>query len=86
MSAFAVTSGLYLRAAVIAYEQSSQLGFSAVMYAAGQRDLRDEAWSLFRRLFLIRRIQFESREHCVMALLLMAEICEDEENEEEGQL
>lgn len=89
MSSFAITSGHYLRAAVLAYESSSQQGFFEVMHATGSldREAAWEAWSLFKSLFLpVDRLQFESRDHCVTALLMMFAICLDEESEEEGQL
>lgn len=93
MSTFAVTSSHYQRAAEILYRRREidWCGMMSILRATHLEPtvIAYEAWKLFRDLFIKKsRIQicFESRGHCVTALCLMAAICEDEENEEEGQL
>lgn len=86
MSAFTVSAGDYLRAADIASEKNKEHPLLPIVLACRER--AHDAWDAFAHtIFADRgRRTFESVDHCVLALCLMAAICLDEEREEEGQL
>ena len=88
MSAFDIQAYHYRSAAEQTHEKRRRFVAPIVMRCAPAHiDIAWDAWKLFEALFLYPHgVVFESTEHAVIALLMMAAICEDEESEEEGQL